>query len=146
MKKLLTLALAASMILAMSVNAFALGNYVALPPMRSAPKRKSRLQMNRSCLPNQPAGRSRRSTRTPATEDFVGVAAAARCCCRHRIGSTEKEISFSVCTRVLFLGRGIFLIAAAFWQRIGAKTLCFASDDRSERRRGKRWKFWFNGF
>lgn len=75
MKKLLTLALAASMILAMSVNAFALGNYVLSTdevgteeePIADEPE-----------LPAEPTGWAEQKV-NPDTgaEDFVGVAAAA---------------------------------------------------------------------
>lgn len=108
MKKLLTLALAASMILAMSVNAFALGNYVLSTdevgteeeePIADEPE-----------LPAEPTGWAEQKV-NPDTgrRRFRRNGCCRRCCCRHRIGNTEKEISFSVCTRVLFLGRGIFL-------------------------------------
>ena len=76
MKKLLTLALAASMILAMSVNAFALGNYVLSTdevgteeeePIADEPK-----------LPAEPTGWAEQKVNPdPGAEDFVGVAAAA---------------------------------------------------------------------
>ena len=76
MKKLLTLALAASMILAMSVNAFALGHYVLSTeevgteeeePIADEPE-----------LPAEPTGWAEQKV-NPDTgaEDFVGVAAAA---------------------------------------------------------------------
>ena len=70
MKKLFTLALAASMILAMSVNAFALGNYVGTEeeePIADEPE-----------LPAEPTGWAEQKV-NPDTgaEDFVGVAAAA---------------------------------------------------------------------
>lgn len=97
MKKLLTLALAASMILAMSVNAFALGNYV-LSTDEVGTEEEEPIADEPELPPNQPAGQSRRSTRTPAPR-ISWSGCCCRCCCRHRIGSTEKEISFSVCTR-----------------------------------------------
>ena len=132
MKKLLTLALAASMILAMSVNAFALGNYVLSTdevgteeeePIADEPE-----------LPAEPTGWAEQKV-NPDTgaEDFVGVAAAAAAV-RPRGGASAPMGGGGAPDpggpgrrlAVLFLGRGIFLIAAAFGQRMGAKTLCFA--------------------
>ena len=71
MKKLLTLALAASMILAMSVNAFALGNYVLSTDEVGTEEEEPE-------LPAEPTGWAEQKV-NPDTgaEDFVGVAAAA---------------------------------------------------------------------
>ena len=75
MKKLLTLALAASMILAMSVNAFALGNYVLSTdevgteeeePIADEPE-----------LPAEPTSWAEQKVNPDTAEDFVGMAAAA---------------------------------------------------------------------
>ena len=64
MKKLLTVALAASMILAMSVNSFALGNYVLSPEVQEPAEETVPEETDK---PNPDTG----------AEDFVGVAAAA---------------------------------------------------------------------
>lgn len=81
MKKLLTLALAASMILAMSVNAFALGNYVLSTDevgTEEVGTEEEEPIADEPELPAEPTGWAEQKV-NPDTgaEDFVGVAAAA---------------------------------------------------------------------
>ena len=75
MKKLLTVALAASMILAMSVNSFALGNYV-LCTEEETPVEEQTPEVQEPTEETVPEETVKANPDTGA-EDFVGVAAAA---------------------------------------------------------------------
>ena len=80
MKKLLTVALAASMILAMSVNSFALGNYVLstdeLGTEEETPVEEQTPEVQKPAEETVPEETDKPNPDT-GTEDFVGVAAAA---------------------------------------------------------------------
>ena len=80
MKKLLTVALAASMILAMSVNSFALGNYVLstdeLGTEEETPVEEQTPEVQKPAEEIVPEETDKPNPDTGA-EDFVGVAAAA---------------------------------------------------------------------
>ncbi len=80
MKKLLTVALAASMILAMSVNSFALGNYVLstdeLGTEEETPVEEQTPEVQEPAEETVPEETAKANPETGA-EDFVGVAAAA---------------------------------------------------------------------
>ena len=75
MKKLLTVALAASMILAMSVNSFALGNYV-LSTDELGTVEEQTPEVQEPAEETVPEETVKANPETGA-EDFVGVAAAA---------------------------------------------------------------------
>ena len=80
MKKLLTVALAASMILAMSVNSFALGNYVLstdeLGTEEETPVEEQTPEVQEPAEETVPEETVKANPDTGA-EDFVGVAAVA---------------------------------------------------------------------
>ena len=80
MKKLLTVALAASMILAMSVNSFALGNYVLstdeLGTEEETPVEEQTPEVQEPAEETVPEETVKANPETGA-EDFVGVATAA---------------------------------------------------------------------
>ena len=75
MKKLLTIVLAASLMLALSVNSFALGNYV-LSTDEVETEEETTEEVPEETVEEQPTEESKPNPETGA-EDFVGVAAAA---------------------------------------------------------------------
>lgn len=83
MKKLLTLALAASMILALSVNTFALGNYVLATDELGTEDETPADEDTEEETPEEPEeetpvpDESDKVNPDTGAEDFVGVAAAA---------------------------------------------------------------------